>query len=385
MSPRLATFLVFVVNGAIVGTWIASIPAMKSDLGASGADFGLALLCAPLGALVAQQITGQLLVRVSSQRLLVVSALVFPWLVLPPLLAPSLLWLAAALAVYGYVNTTMDVTMNAHGVALEDRGRRSIVSGLHAGWSLGGMIGSVGVALAVATGLEPMIEAIVAAVILWLVALVASRSLGTGTVRIEGATGLHLPSRRIWPLAALVVLLAFVEGGLADWGGVYLDLGTGAEASIAALAYASFSLGLFAARMAGDRAKDRIGSIRLTQWGMLLTAAAVAVMLLLDEPRVALVGMVVAGVGVANTIPQLFGAAGRIPPGGPSLSAVFTALTLAFMAGPAIIGTTSDLVGISGTFWLIVIASLVAAFGVRRVPSAETNPAFVRGITATIT
>ena len=384
MSPRLATFLMFVVNGAIVGTWIASIPAIKSGLGASGADFGLALLCAPLGALVAQQITGQLLVRVSSQRLLAVSALIFPWLVLPPLLAPSLVTLAAALAAYGYVNTTMDVAMNAHGVALEDRGGRSIVSGLHAGWSLGGMIGSVGVAVAVVTGIEPMLEALVAAAALWLVALAASRSLGTGTVRTEGARGLHLPSRRVWPLAALVVLLAFVEGGLADWGGVYLDLGTGSGESLAALAYAAFSLGLFVARMGGDWAKDRIGSVRLTQWGMLLTAASLAVILVLGEPWVALVGMVVAGVGVANTIPQLFGAAGRIPPGGPSLSAAFTALTMAFIAGPAIIGTTSDLVGISGAFWLFVIASVAAAAGVSRVPAAETNPAFARGTTVTI-
>ena len=59
MSPRLATFLMFVVNGAVVGTWIAAIPGTKANLGASGADFGLALLCAPLGALVAQQIAGQ--------------------------------------------------------------------------------------------------------------------------------------------------------------------------------------------------------------------------------------------------------------------------------------------------------------------------------------
>ena len=48
MSPRMATFLMFVVNGVIVGTWVASIPGTKDDLGASGSDFGLALLFAPL-------------------------------------------------------------------------------------------------------------------------------------------------------------------------------------------------------------------------------------------------------------------------------------------------------------------------------------------------
>jgi MFS family permease len=376
MSPRMATFLMFVVNGAAVGTWIAAIPSSKAALGASGSDFGIALLFAAAGALVAQQITGQLLVRMSSRRLLTASALVFPWLIILPIAAPSMPLLAVALFVFGYVNTTMDVSMNAHGVALEDKAGVSIMSGLHAGWSLGGVFGAVGMALALQAGLEPIIEAVVAAALLWLLVLVAARSLGAGSVRTEGATGFHRPSRAVLPLAGIIVLIAFVEGGLTDWGGVYLDQGVGATESIAAMAYAAFALGLFVGRIVGDRAKDRIGSIRLIQGGMLLAAVAIAAFLILDEPLVALVGMIVAGVGIANTIPQIFGAAGRIPPGGPSLSAVFTALTLAFMAGPLIIGTTSDAVGISGTFWLFVVASVAVAVLVPRVPAAETNPRF---------
>jgi MFS family permease len=376
MSPRLATFLVFFVNGAVIGTWVAAIPSTKAALGASGSDFGLALLFAAAGALVAQQITGQLLVRVSSRRLLTASALISPCLMLLPIAAPSLSLLAVALFVFGYVNTTMDVSMNAHGVALEDKGGVSIMSGLHAGWSLGGVFGAVGMALALEAGLEPIIEALIAAVLLWAVALLSVRSLGAGSVRTEGASGFHRPSRAVLPLAGIIVLIAFVEGGLTDWGGVYLDQGVGATASVAAMAYAAFALGLFVGRIGGDWAKDRIGSIRLTQGGMLLAAVAIAVFLILDEPMVALAGMVVAGVGIANTIPQIFGAAGRIPPGGPSLSAVFTALTMAFMAGPLIIGTTSDAIGISGTFWLFVVASVAVAVLVPRVPVAETNPRF---------
>ena len=376
MSPRLATFLMFVVNGLVIGTWVASIPGTKDGLGASGSDFGLALLFAPFGALIAQQITGQLLVRVSSRRLLTVAALAFPWMVLLPIIAPSLPALMAALFVFGYVNTTMDVSMNAHGVVLEDTGGKSIVSGLHAGWSLGGVIGAVGIAAALALGIEPVVEAAVVAVLVFLLVLLAARHLGTGSVKIEGASGLHLPTRAVIPLASLVVLIAFVEGGLTDWGGVYLDQGVGAGESLAALAYAAFSAGLFVGRIGGDWAKDRIGSIALTRWGMFLAAASIAVFLLLESPFVALAGMVAAGVGIANTVPQIFGAAARIPPGGPSLSAVFTTLTVAFMAGPAIIGTTSDLIGISGAFWLFAVASVVVGLIVPRVPTAETNPRF---------
>ena len=172
------------------------------------------------------------------------------------------------------------------------------------------------------------------------------------------------------------MLIAFVEGGLTDWGGIYLRQGIGAPADTAAFAYAALSLGLFVGRVGGDWAKDRIGSIRLIQVGMLVTAAAVAAFLLVGSAAVALVGMVVAGIGIANAIPQLFGAAGRIPPHGPSLSAAFTFLTLAFMAGPPIIGVTSDALGISAALGLLAVASLVVAMVVQRVPKAETNPRF---------
>jgi hypothetical protein len=77
---------------------------------------------------------------------------------------------------------------------------------------------------------------------------------------------------------------------------------------------------------------------------------------------------------MANAIPQLFGAAGRIPPHGPSLSAAFTFLTLAFMAGPPTIGVTSDAFGISTALGLIAAASVVVAVLVPFVPRAETNP-----------
>ena len=174
----------------------------------------------------------------------------------------------------------------------------------------------------------------------------------------------------------LVVLIAFVEGGLTDWGGVYLGEGLGAEESMTAMAFSALSLGLFIGRMGGDRVKDRIGSVRLIQVGMGGTAVAVVVMLLIGEPIVALIGLAVAGLGLANTVPQIFAAAGRIPPNGPSLSAVFTSLTLAFMVGPPLIGGTADAVGIAGAFTLFAVASLAVMLIAGRVPAAETNPRF---------
>src|SRR4051812_21122382 len=118
MSPRAATFAMFMVNGAVVGTWVADIPWMQAQLGVSKATLGLSLLCMALGSLVAMPLTGQVLDRrPSAQVTRIAAVLTCLWLPLP-LLARTPVELGALLLVLGAVNGAMDVSMNAHGVAV---------------------------------------------------------------------------------------------------------------------------------------------------------------------------------------------------------------------------------------------------------------------------
>jgi hypothetical protein len=290
-------------------------------------------------------------------------------------LAPDPLVLALVILVFGYVNSTMDVSMNAHGVALETAAGTSIFSRLHAGWSIGGTIGAVGVAVTLAIGVDPLLQVALAGLAFWVLAALAGTSLGTGSRRAT-ATGIHWPSRAVLPIAVLLGLVAFVEGAAGDWGGVYLRATVSASPEVAALAFGALSVGLTAGRLGGDTVKDRFGSIRMIQLGMLLTAATIAIVLVVGDPLITLAGLMVAGIGLANAVPQLLGAAGRIRPHGPSLSAAFTFFTLAFLVGPPIIGTTADAIGMTLALGLTVIASVVVAAAIPRVSGAETNPRF---------
>ena len=66
------------------------------------------------------------------------------------------------------------------------------------------------------------------------------------------------------------------------------------------------------ARLAGDGLARRWGSGRLLSAGMGLVTAALAATLLIGEPAVAVVGFALIGVGIANAVPLLFSAAGRV-------------------------------------------------------------------------
>ena len=374
MSARLATFLIFVVNGAMIGTWLGQIPWIATNLDVSKTQVGIALLCSSGGALVSMTLTGQLLTRFPSRTLIIVGALTFPLMSAFPVLAPSLPALAVGMLLFGALNGIMDVSMNAHGVALERAMGRPIMSSMHAAWSLGGLLGAAGVAIAAFAGVEPPVAAATTTVVLVMLALVAIPSLGPGAVGTrEGGARISLPSRAVLPLGLLGVLAAIIEGGIGDWAGLYLDQDLGMDAGIAALGFTVFALGLTIARLAGDRINTRYGAGKLLRGGMVVVAVTLGVVLLSANPFVALVGLVIMGAGVANAIPLMFSAGGHIQPSGPSLAAVFTMCYTAFLAGPPVVGFIADHIGLPPTMGLLVGFAVIAAVVAPRVPGIDAS------------
>ena len=89
-----------------------------------------------------------------------------------------------------------------------------------------------------------------------------------------------------------------------------------------------------------------------------MVAIALGGVLLIGHTIPAVVGFVLCGLGIANAVPLLFSAAGRINPPGPSLAAAFTLGYTGFIVGPPIIGVLSDHAGLPQTLALLVLALL---------------------------
>jgi len=375
MTPRASTSVCFLVNGALVGTWVAQIPFVRERFDVSKTTIGVVLLFMAAGAFVAMPLTGQVLDRHASARVLRIAALVYPPLLLLPLAAPGPLLLAATLVLFGAGNGAMDVSMNAHGVAVERTLGRPIMSSLHACWSFGGLAGAGAVAAAVALGVDPRLEGACAAVLLWVVVAAATARLGEASVHAAGepgSPGLALPSRAVLLIGALCFLVMTTEGAVADWAGIYLTDETDASRAVSAIGFAGFSLGMALARLGGDGLAERFSRSTVLVGGAALAAAALAILLLAGQAPVAVVGFVLVGVGVANAVPLLFSAAGRVPPAGPSLAAVFTIGYLGFILGPPVIGVLADALTLTAALGVVCAAVvLVAALGGRALSHAH--------------
>jgi predicted MFS family arabinose efflux permease len=392
VTPRLATFSVFLINGAMIGTWIAHIPWLQDHLGVSKATLGLCLLCMAAGSLVSMPMTGYVLDRRPSASVTRTATLIFCLMLPLPLLATGPYMLAAILFVFGASNGAMDVAMNAHGVALERELSKPVMSSLHGGWSLGGFASAGIVVIAAAAGVDPRVESLIAGIALWLAALWITGRLGSASSHSSSAAGFALPSRAVILLGGLCFLTMMTEGGIADWSGIYLRHDAGASAAAAAMAFAGFSFGMAVARLGGDLLNERLGAGRLLRGGMALVAIALGGVLLIGETAPAVIGFAFCGLGIANAVPLLFSAAGRLQPSSPSLAAAFTLGYTGFIVGPPVIGILSDQAGLPKTFALLLAAALtVAALGGRATASKpagrspDTAPPKAAGQTETAT
>jgi predicted MFS family arabinose efflux permease len=372
MSPRLATFLVFSVNGAMIGTWVAHIPWLQGHLGISRATLGLCLLCMAAGALVSMPLTGHLIDRRPTARVTRSATLLFCLMPALPLLATSPYMLGAILFVFGASNGAMDVAMNAHGVAIQKELDRPIMSSFHGGWSVGGFAAAGLVAVAAAAGLDPRVESLLVGVALLLLSLWITRRLGAANAHSSAGHGLALPTRPVILIGALCFLVMLTEGAIGDWSGIYLRQNVGASPAAAAMAFSGFSLGMAIARLGGDVVNARIGAGRLLRAGTALVAIALGSVVLIGQMVPAVIGFALCGLGIANAVPLLFTAAGRIHPPGSSLAAAFTLGYTGFVVGPPVIGVLSDQVGLPRTLALLLLAPvIVTVLGRRAIGKSE--------------
>lgn len=335
---------------------------MQIELGLSSGVLGVTLLAIALGSLVSMPLTGALINRYGSRACSTWTTLAFcAALALIPL-ATGPVSLSVLLFVYGATAGAMDVSMNSQGVTVERfYGGRSIMSSFHALFSVGGMVGSaLGGQIAAAGVSEEMHFAISAAVSGAMAAIVAGLMIGPAHEPVhESSPMFALPRGPLLPLGALGFCFLLAEGAIADWTAIYLRDAIHAGPAGAASGYAVFSAAMSAARFAGDYMTDKFGAVRVIRVGGLAAAGGLMATLLSPSLLPALTGLFVVGLGYAAIVPNVFGAAGRIPGVPPSagIAAVTTMGFTGFLIGPPLMGWIAEWTSLRTALFLLVALS----------------------------
>jgi len=373
-QARWAVGATFLLHGMLIGAWVPHIPLAKERLDVGPGVFGVALLALAGGAVCAMPVAGVLINRFGSAALTTITGLLFCLTFLGPITAPGLATFVVAGFVMGMMIGSMDVSMNAHGIAVEKALRRPTMSMLHAGFSIGGTIGAfAGAALLELFGAAT--QALIVATVCAAIQVAASRFYLAADVD-KGLSGSHFawPTRATIGLGLLCFLALMIEGSILDWAAIMMREKFEIDASFAALGFGFYQAGMAAARLTGDWIRLRAGAVRMVLWSALLAAAGTALALSAPSPYLALVAFVFAGLGLGNIAPVLFAGGGRLEPDAPGrgIAAVTTLGYSGFLLGPPLIGFLAQVSSVSTALFLTVFAALIIAVFARSVRAADT-------------
>jgi len=368
---HVALALVFVAFGVVDGSWSARLPALKLRLSLDSGELGLVVFAVSAAATLVFPFAGWLAsrhgTRVPAALGLVLAASALTAAAFAPAEAP----LAAAAAAMGAGFGIVDVAANAHGVVLERRLGRHVLSALHGMWSVGLLAGSgiAAGAAAAAVGVRGQFPAVAAGVAA--VALVAAPRL-LPRAEDPGSTRFAIPRGEVALPALLMFCSMFVEAAALSWSAVFLAGPAHAGAGVAAGGVVAFSIAMAVSRFAGDRLLARWGVGSLARRGGVVAFGGIVLALAARTTVAALLGFALVGLGAAILVPAIFRVAGSRARGAPAagIAAVATAgYSGGVVNGPAI-GFLARGVGLTGALGLVAVAALVIALLGPRLGSA---------------
>ncbi|HEV7626527.1 MAG TPA: MFS transporter [Streptomyces sp.] len=369
VSQRIGVATVFVVNGGLYGAWAARVPALASQVGAEPAGVGLALL----GPSIAMIITAPLAARACAAwgaRFVIMGALAGACVMLPLLgLAGSVLELGLALAALGALMGSVDVAMNVAAVAVVREMDRPLMPFFHAGFSFGGLLGSLGAGLAASMAVAPTAHFSLVTAAGLLALLITGRSLPGERPephqRSEGTYRAVIFRKRLWLLATVALCAAVAEGTCAEWSALFLVRERAVTESVAAAAYSVFCVTMAVTRLVGERVEARFGPHRVLAGSGLIAGTGLIATAAVPVGAVAYAGFAVAGVGLAFCFPTamaLAGDAGRRADGSGGereLGFVTTIAYAGFLGGPPLIGGVASLTSLTVSMGLVGLLAAV--------------------------
>ncbi len=373
-----ATFVVFALNGAVLGSWTSRVPAIRDHLHAQFRVLGLVFLCMGLGSLISMPFTGWATRRFSTLQVSRVMS-VGACLALPALSLISNVWIFALLfLVAGMCYGAWDVTLNVHGAAVEKRYGRAIMPMLHGSWSAGLLAGTGIGAIFAGANLRLSVHLWLAIPLLLILNLLITR-LWNDLRASDSSSDTHSGRVLTWPIVLMGLMVLFSgigEGSAADWLALHLTDDRGESQSIAATGYVAYALTLTIGRLAGGWSLERFGRVAVIRASGLVTAAGIAVTILSPGYVAVYAGPALWGVGLAVVFPATISAAGERGGSRPSdaIAAVSSIGYGAFLVGPPVIGFAAQHFGLQHALWIPAILGVVVTLLAFTAAPPRRNP-----------
>lgn len=362
---RVALFLVFFAQGLGFGSLFARLPTIKARFDFSDSTLAIMTLALPLMAGAATLITGSIVQRMHSDKVLRVAILTNFAALLIIGFANTLPLLILAWIMMGIAFGMVDATMNMKAVSLQEKYKRSIVVAFYAVYSVAGIVASAAAAATAAAGWPLWIffgiefVVLVPALLLTGPSLVHARVGAANEKPEKGALKVKVPWVPVLGIGLVLTSTYFIESSASSWGSVYVHDTLAAPESVAALAYGGYSAAMLIGRLSADWLIRSFGAKRVIQVCALIALVGMLAVVFAPTAWVALAGFALAGGGLCVIAPLAFAAAGTLDQSGVAVARANTFTYVGFLLGAALIGPIADLSSMRVAYVISVALAVV--------------------------
>jgi len=372
---RLAVSLFYFGQGIAFASWASRIPDIKHTLNLTDGELGSILLALPLGQLVTMPISGSLVTKYGSKKILTITAPLYVLALSNLGLATASWHLAAFLFLFGIVGNMCNIAVNTQGSEAEKLFGRPIMTSFHGAWSIAGFTGALVGLLMVNLHVVPYHHFWIITFLIWLNVFLNHKHLVPG----KGAKSERKPKLFTMPEGSLLQLgiIGFcsmaTEGAMFDWSGVYFKEIVKAPTSLVILGYASFMVMMATGRFVGDKIIESLGRKRTIQISGLIISSGMFLSVFLPYIIPATIGFMLVGVGVSSIVPTVYSVAGKngkVAPG-IAIAMVSSVSYLGFLMGPPLIGYISALSSLQYSYAVIGIFGLLVSLIVGKIRAMD--------------
>ncbi len=339
----------FWVNGVVFASFVPRFPEIRDRIEVGLGQLGLLLTLGTVGGLLGSLICGRVIERLGTRTTTVFGACGLIT-ALPVIgLANGPVVFLIGLVMMHFFDVLTDVGMNMQGSWLSARRHAPVMNRLHGLWSLGTVVGGlVAARLAGSVDLRTHLF-IVAAVLFATVLFVAPGLLKVDELRDDQqASSSSAGQSRIGGFALLVAIMGagaiIVEFITTDWAALRLVEDLDSSESLAALGFVAFTSAMVISRFSGDSITMRLGAARHTRLSIVVAAIGMALANLVPNVAVSMLGLFIAGLGVAVLFPSLYNEAAQAPGRpGVALGAMTAGSRIGTLATPIVVGYLAGL------------------------------------------
>lgn len=374
---RMAIFCLYFCTGICFSSWASRIPDIKTTLGLGDAAWGTILLMIPIGQVCGMAISGFLVSKLGSKRILPVALIGYVAALLLVGVSASEYALIISLIIFGFFGNFCNISINTQSVTVEAMYNKPIMASFHGGWSLAGLTGAAIGLLMSSLRLDPVYHFGIIGILVIITLIINKQYLQPDHKKEKDPAEIAAKKKRkpetfLFLLGMVAFCGMAAEGAMADWSGLYLIDVVGTPKHLAPIGLAAYMVTMASGRFMIDKATQKWGRKRIVQTGGILIATGLFTAVAFPHFITTIIAFMIIGFGTAGIVPTIYSIAGqktRIPTS-IALTIVSSVSFLGFLMGPPLIGYISSatnlrysyaLIGLFG-ICIVVLASVIKVF-----------------------